>query len=182
MGHPRHTLKRRWRIPELISVHFLINSVNYIPMKLKLILLLALATAGSITGALAQSGGPYDLSWSSIDGGGGTSSGGPYSLSGTLGQPDAGTLTGGGYELVGGFWGLIQTPGAPLLKIRLDGGNAIISWPYPSTGWNLQLNAAIPGVDASWSTLGSSPVRNGSNWEMTVPSAVGKHFFRLRNP
>ena len=56
--------------------------------------------------ALAQSGGGYDLTWSTIDGGGYTfSEGGGYSLGGTVGQPDAGVLSGGGYTLVGGFWG-----------------------------------------------------------------------------
>jgi hypothetical protein len=56
--------------------------------------------------ALAQVGGPYDLSWSTIDGGGGTfSTGGPYSLGGTIGQPDPGLLAGGDYTLGGGFWG-----------------------------------------------------------------------------
>ena len=55
---------------------------------------------------LAQSGGDYDLSWSTIDGGGGMfSSGGEYSLGGTIGQPDAGLLQGGEYSLGGGFWG-----------------------------------------------------------------------------
>lgn len=55
--------------------------------------------------AVAQSGGGYDLSWSSVDGGGATSSGGSYVLSGTIGQPDANLLTGGDYSLGGGFWG-----------------------------------------------------------------------------
>jgi len=54
--------------------------------------------------ALAQSGGVYDLTWNTIDGGGGTSTGGVYTLSGTIGQPDAGTLSGGTYTLNGGFW------------------------------------------------------------------------------
>ena len=54
--------------------------------------------------ASAQTGGGYDLTWNTIDGGGGTSTGGAYSLSGTIGQPDAGTLTGGSYTLNGGFW------------------------------------------------------------------------------
>lgn len=54
--------------------------------------------------ALAQSGGGYDLTWNTIDGGGGTSTGGTYTLSGTIGQPDAGTLSGGAYTLNGGFW------------------------------------------------------------------------------
>ena len=49
--------------------------------------------------------GNYDLSWRTVDGGGGESSGGSYTLAGSIGQPDAGTLSGGGYTLVGGFWG-----------------------------------------------------------------------------
>ncbi|MHC4621384.1 MAG: hypothetical protein ACYTEQ_26885, partial [Planctomycetota bacterium] len=52
----------------------------------------------------AQSGGPYELSWSTIDGGGGRSSGGRYVLVGTIGQPDAAYSAGGPYELLGGFW------------------------------------------------------------------------------
>ena len=55
---------------------------------------------------LAQSGGGYDLTWNTVDGGGYTfSTGGGYSLGGTAGQPDAGVLSGGGYTLSGGFWG-----------------------------------------------------------------------------
>jgi len=52
---------------------------------------------------VAQNGG-YDLSWWTVDGGGGSSSEGDYTLDGTAGQPDAGELTGGEYTLGGGFW------------------------------------------------------------------------------
>ena len=55
--------------------------------------------------ALAQTGGGYDLTWSTVDGGGYTfSTGSGFSLGGTAGQADAGVLTGGGYTLAGGFW------------------------------------------------------------------------------
>ncbi len=56
--------------------------------------------------ACAQSGGSYDLSWWTIDGGGVTfAAGGTFNLGGTIGQPDASnTLTGGAYSLTGGFW------------------------------------------------------------------------------
>lgn len=54
--------------------------------------------------ALSQTGGRYNLSWNTIDGGGGVSSGGQYILRGTIGQPDAGYMAGGDYEMVGGFW------------------------------------------------------------------------------
>ena len=55
--------------------------------------------------ALAGSGGDYDLSWWTVDGGGGEFASGGYSLSGTVGQPDAAFWSGGEYSLVGGFWG-----------------------------------------------------------------------------
>jgi len=58
---------------------------------------------------LAQSGGTYNLEWSTIDGGGGTfSTGGGWSLGGTIGQPDAGNLSGGTFTLSGGFWAGVQ--------------------------------------------------------------------------
>lgn len=50
----------------------------------------------------------FDLSWFTIDGGGGASQGGAFVLRGTIGQADAGSpaspITGGGFSLVGGFW------------------------------------------------------------------------------
>jgi hypothetical protein len=72
-----------------------------------IVLLLAVPTV------LAGSG--YDLSWWTVDGGGGSASGGPYSLTGTMGQPDAGILTGGDYTLGGGFWG----PGAVTVEYKV---------------------------------------------------------------
>jgi hypothetical protein len=89
----------------------------------------------------------YSIDWFTIDGGGGASTGGVYSVSGTIGQPDAGgPMTGGPYSLTGGFWSLfaVQTPGAPLLTITLTTTNtALVSWAYPSTGFNLQQNTNL---------------------------------------
>ena len=67
---------------------------------------LVMLVAGSV---LAQQGDEtphagYDLSWWTVDGGGGVSSSPGYSLAGTIGQPDAGVLSGPGYTLGGGFW------------------------------------------------------------------------------
>jgi hypothetical protein len=47
----------------------------------------------------------YDLSWWTVDGGGGTSTGGNLELTGTIGQPDTGTASGGTFTVNGGFWG-----------------------------------------------------------------------------
>ena len=76
-----------------------------VPRKTIFILFVITVLFLSAAVALAQSGGVYDLSWSSVDGGGYTfSSGGDYTLGGTIGQPDAGLLSGGNYSLSGGFW------------------------------------------------------------------------------
>lgn len=69
-----------------------------------------LLVAGVLTSAapcaLAQSGGPYEITAWTIDGGGiQNASGAGYTLSGTIGQPDAGPrLSGGSFDLEGGFW------------------------------------------------------------------------------
>ena len=78
------------------------------------ILLLAMATmilgssavlAQTNGGASAGLGTGYDLSWWTVDGGGGTVNGGGYTMMGTAGQADTGpALSGGGYTLTGGFW------------------------------------------------------------------------------
>jgi len=60
---------------------------------------------GAAATAVAQSGGPYDLSWATVDGGGAAvAAGGSYAVGATVGQPDASRHTGGAYVLAGGFW------------------------------------------------------------------------------
>ncbi len=76
-------------------------------MRVRLVLYISiLSLALLVVGfpALAQSG-SFDLSWWTVDGGGGTSTGNGYTLSGTIGQPDTGVMAGGSYSLAGGFWG-----------------------------------------------------------------------------
>ncbi len=104
-----------------------------------------------------QSGGGFDLSWNTFDGGGGMSStGGGFELGGTIGQPDANTvvMTGGDFELSGGFWPVtLPTPG----DMNCDGrvtfddinpfvaaliGPAEYQAEYPNCNW---LNGDIDG-------------------------------------
>jgi len=81
----------------------------------KRVMVLLVAYMLTIIPASAQTGGDYILTWSTIDGGGGTSSGGTYKLVGTIGQPDAAYSAGGNYELLGGFW-----PGGSLCIVQFD--------------------------------------------------------------
>jgi hypothetical protein len=115
------------------------------------------------TSVWAQSGGGFDLSWSTIDGGGGSSSGGDYSLSGTIGQSDAGTMAGGSYVLNGGFWN--GACAAPVTTIGQAAGNVVLSWSSGSyfvyRGTNdPYFNATTPysagAVTSGWQDIGAT--------------------------
>jgi hypothetical protein len=73
--------------------------------------LVVLAVAVTAAPVIAQSGGGFDLSWNTIDGGGGTSTNGAFVCSGTAGQPDASSANGGDFQLAGGFWAGVVAPG-----------------------------------------------------------------------
>jgi hypothetical protein len=124
----------------------------------------------------------YSIDWYTIDGGGGTSSNGQYVVSGTIGQPDAGgSMTGGNYSLTGGFWSLlnvVQTPGAPPLRIFLTGTNtAVIAWPAPSTGFALQQNANLGAT--SWAGVTNTVQTVGTENQVIIAPPAGRQFYRL---
>ncbi len=89
-------------------------------MKYTLFLVLAgcLLLAGSAVNA--QTGGDYELIWTTIDGGGGALSGGDYSLVSSIGQSEPGaTQNGSVYSLNGGVFDAGESGGttAPEQKI-----------------------------------------------------------------
>jgi hypothetical protein len=135
----------------------------------------------SASTALAQD---YSIDWHKVAGGGGTSTGGVYSLSGTVGQHDAGgPMTGGKYSLTGGFWALfaIQGTGAPALGIRLTSTNtALVYWPSPSTGFNLQVNSEASSTN--WTAPSEAVIDNGTVKFIIVNPPAGKRFYRLKQP
>jgi hypothetical protein len=80
--------------------------------------------------AVSAASGQYELSWYTIDGGGGQSAGGQYKLIGTIGQPDAAWSSGGGYELLGGF-----LTGGPLCFVNFEHFARFAQyWLEPGTG------------------------------------------------
>src|SRR5262245_3985474 len=122
----------------------------------------------------------FAIDWFTIDGSGGTSSGGTYTLSGTIGQADAGVMTGGSYSLIGGFWGVavaIQEVGAPLLTVTRSGNSVTISWPSPSTGFNLQDTASLGSP--SWVSSTLQVTDNGTTKTVTISTPLGNRFYRL---
>lgn len=108
-------------------------------MKHALTTFVALA-AGS---AAAQ---PFEITSSTIDGGGGTLASGSFTLSGTIAQPDAGaTLVGGTYELRGGFW----VSGAAAGELCADqNGDGIVA-PSDFNAWILNFNSQNPRADVN---------------------------------
>jgi hypothetical protein len=75
-----------------------------------LLLVLLLFFAGTAV-ATAQTDSDYDISWWTVDGGGGASQSADeqYKLNGSIGQPDVGNAAGIGYAVKGGFWGSLGT-------------------------------------------------------------------------
>jgi len=85
------------------------------------------ATVAAVTGPV----GGFDLSWNTVDSGGGSSAGGQFQLSGTIGQADAGVaLVGGGWSVQGGFWsGIGSEPIDTCLPdiVPLPSGNGLVN-------------------------------------------------------
>ena len=144
--------------------------------KLILILSLLLPLAGH-----AQS---YSLNWLTVASGGGTSTGGVYIATTTIGQSLAGgAMAGGSFSVTPGFWSLyaVQTVGAPVLAIALTATNtAMVSWPSPSTGYNLQMNTDL--TTTNWVTAVETVTDNGTVKYIIVNPPTGKRFYRLQHP
>lgn len=110
---------------------------------------LVLSTMSLRPDAKAMSGGPYDIPWDTIDGGGVTfATGGTFSLGGTIGQPDAGVMSGGTYVLGGGFWQggyLLAGVGDDLPGTPGDGSQ--------STHFSFHLYSAVPNPSQSVASI-----------------------------
>ena len=144
---------------------------------------LLITAASLLLGAPRATAQTYAIDWFTVDAGGGTCSGNVYQLSGTIGQPDAGsTMNGGTCNLDGGFWGIaavVQRSGAPALTMRRTSPTtAMISWPYPSTGFTLEETSNLGG--SSWVTHSGNISNDGAMNNVVVNTSLGNRFFRLK--
>jgi hypothetical protein len=145
--------------------------------------ILGLAVLALIAGnAIAQSGGPFTITSRTIDGGGITcSTGGNFSLAGTAGQPDAGVQHGGVFALEGGFWHgitLAHLPDGPVLKMKLVGPRAVISWPVSVTGYTLQETTNL--ISGAWTPAQGFAADTATEHTLTTPAAGVIKAFRLK--
>jgi hypothetical protein len=151
-------------------------------MNTKDIFLLTLAVLALERTAGAQ----FSLNWLTLDGGGNASSGGSFTVRGTMGQPDAApALTGGSFRLEPGFWSgvtVLQTPGAPTLKISfIGGGLAILSWPANVSGFTLEETATVEQPN-SWIATPQPVADTATEHTVTVPAVGVTKCYRLTKP
>ena len=132
--------------------------------------------------ALAQR---FSIDWYKITAGGGTSSNAQFTVSGSVGQHDSGgAMRGGSFSLTSGFWSIItavQTPGAPLLTIQLNGPTGVtLSWPAAPSGFILQQNSSLG--TANWGEVTNAIISGAGVNEVNVSFSRGNNFYRLVHP
>jgi hypothetical protein len=69
----------------------------------------------------------------------------------------------------------------PTLRIERAGGQAILSWPAPSPGFN-PYAAPAPGNPGPWTRLTNAPTLSNSTFFLSLPLAPNSRFFRLQSP
>jgi hypothetical protein len=115
-----------------------------IPLWQALLFMVIMAFSAATT--YAQVGGGFDLSWSTLDGGGGTSAGDLYTIDGTVGQPDAGLHSGGTYSVEGGYWGGASVPVGPPVVAGHVSWQGRPAQPHALQSLPITLTLCLPGT------------------------------------
>ena len=69
----------------------------------------------------------------------------------------------------------------PSLAISESGGNLVMSWPAPSTGWSLKQNANL--ATTNWSNVTNNVVVANYQNQVTIPpQSAGQMYYRLAGP
>jgi hypothetical protein len=150
-------------------------------------LILTLALAALTFSLRAQSDGPFEIKSSVIAGGGAVSRSvdDHFALVGTIGQHEAAPALKSPdqhFTLEPGFWHgitLVQTPGAPELKIRAgEPGFVILSWPLAVEGFQLQSCADLAA--GQWQNVAAITIDTKAEHTVTVPANEQIRLYRLR--
>ena len=140
-----------------------------------ILLPLLLASSGR---ALGQSGGPWSIKSSTMDGGGARSAGGAWTLTGTIGQPDATAVksTGGTFAVQGGFWpGQVALPDGPVLSFtQMTATQVTVSWTAAAAGQKVQYSTNL----VNW-TDHVTGITGASSFAWPLASGR-RYYFRLQ--
>src|SRR5262249_10515751 len=69
--------------------------------------------------------------------------------------------------------------GGVTLAMAATNASAILSWPYPSRGYELQVATNLSMTN--WVPAPVTAVSNGGRWQVTLPTSQSSSFFRLKN-
>jgi hypothetical protein len=143
-------------------------------------ILCVMGLSGS-TKAGATNSPPYSLTWSTIDGGGGTSSSASFSVTTTFGQPDVGTVSGNLHLIDLGFWSIfssLQIPGGPTVEIELVADTITILWPIFESGFFVETTADL-NQPAGWMQIAPPYQTNSTHNFYVVPIPEGDNYYRI---
>ena len=136
-----------------------------------------LVLAGVSTLAVAQTGGDFDLSWSSIQSGE-SSSGGAFTLNSSIGQAVAGDSSGGDFALHAGFQ-QCHTETPAVLDIAHNSSDVAINWAgsdanvyrAANTPYFEATTAAVYAAPSPWKDIGA--VTSGENYTYLIRNLNG---------
>src|SRR6266536_2390717 len=76
-------------------------------------------------------------------------------------------------------WGHSEPITRVPLAIVPSNTNAILFWPYPSTGFGLEFSTNL--ITTNWQPAAGTSVSNNGRWEVAAPVNLPSGFFRLKN-
>jgi hypothetical protein len=107
------------------------------------------------------------------------SSGGIYTLQGVFGPAAQATMTGGIYTVERGYFTLIvETTGAPTMKIQVQGADLVITWPGAANAFNLEQTSAL---GSPWTTVSATQQTANGDIKVTMPFGAQNQFLRLKS-
>jgi uncharacterized repeat protein (TIGR03803 family) len=80
----------------------------------------------------------------------------------------------------GGGGNIFRVTLAPALSVRRSSNSVILSWPSPSTGFQLESTPTLTAP--SWTAIPNAPADDGTNKSVTLPLQPAQHYFRLQSP
>lgn len=142
---------------------------------------LGILTLGLLVGSGLCHADGYSIQGASVGAGVSQSSGGAFQLQGVIGKPIALSCKGGSFSLDAsqiGYITAVQMPNTPLLSIRAVNGAILLSWTSSDKTYAVEETGAIS--PAAWQLLSLTATTTNAVTTVSVPSAAGNRFFRLR--
>jgi hypothetical protein len=88
-------------------------------------------------------------------------------------------MTGGVYAIDRGFFTLIvETAGAPTMKIQIQGADLVITWSGAVNAFNLEQTSAL---GSPWATVSATQQTANGDIKVTIPFGAQKQFLRLKS-